>query len=133
MKTITVTVHEGENLGPIDPNWDWKAFAKQCGERDATSAWQAVLKLKPGDKVRSSHSECYWEVIQVGMYDGWPFWRPIPSYQCKGPLGTGDWHAFTWIRDVQPQRDWDKCTHGIAYSEPCQQCEDRKREATTPK
>jgi len=27
-------------------------------------------------------------VVHIGMYDGWPFWKPTPAIGWIGPLGT---------------------------------------------
>jgi len=27
-------------------------------------------------------------VVHVGMYDGWPFWKPTPAVGYIGPLGS---------------------------------------------
>lgn len=102
MKTKTVTVNEGELLGPIDPTWDEKAFSKtHLQGRDETKAWEAIQRLQVGQKVRSSHSHVFSEVMAVGMYDGWPWWFPVPSYCVRGPLG-GEWHPYYYIQSVQP-------------------------------
>jgi hypothetical protein len=42
-------------------------------------------------------------VIQVGMYDGWPFWKPIPSFQLAGPLGA-EWHPWYSLSGFEKMR-----------------------------
>lgn len=28
------------------------------------------------------------------MYDGWPYWRPMPAIQFVGPLNSAEWTFF---------------------------------------
>ena len=44
----------------------------------------------------------YREVLYVGMYDGWPYWRPVPSVLIRGVLGGAEWHAFSMVTDYEP-------------------------------
>jgi hypothetical protein len=34
------------------------------------------------------------------MYDGWPFWRPVPSVLIAGPFGA-EWHWFGAISEIR--------------------------------
>lgn len=89
MKTMNITVREGEWVGPIDWNYDFyqhrvnKHFIDQGidalkrFELDAATTWY----------FRPSRMTSY-EVVEVGMYDGWPFWRPTPAIGYRGPLGA---------------------------------------------
>lgn len=44
---------------------------------------------------------CWGEVLDVGMYTGWPHHRPIPSFYKHGPLG-GEWHPFYSLTGAEP-------------------------------
>lgn len=101
MKTKTVTVNEGENLGPIDPNWDYEGFKNNhLRGRNEDAAWEAIKSLGVGDIVTDIYSYSDKKVLAVGMYDGWPFWFPVPSVYLSGTLG-GEWHPFYYIRSVR--------------------------------
>lgn len=44
---------------------------------------------------------CGWgDVLDVGMYDGWPYWKPVPSVYSRGPLG-GEWHCFSMLSGAE--------------------------------
>lgn len=113
MKTRTVTVKEGELLGPVDYTYDFTGhfsglYPGNEGLR-ATKLQEAIETLKrleahPGEYEATTDGgwpRCGWgDVIAVGMYDGWPFWRPVPSVCIKGPLG-GEWSAVHCITGIK--------------------------------
>ncbi len=87
MKTRTVTVNEGEWLGPVDFAYD---FYQHGIHPDFVGMGIQVLReISEGDpsewKVLDGD---YWrDVYCVGMYDGWPFWKPTPAVLRSGVLG----------------------------------------------
>lgn len=100
MKVRTVEIREGELLGPVDPNYDYRQHCGVTRPVDVEKAWAIIKTLKVGDRVRVSHSDMPKEVIAVGMYDGWPYWTPTPAFRVACPVfGAGDWHTFTWLRE----------------------------------
>src|SRR5690242_7670995 len=111
MRYETQTVRVGEYLGPVDWNYDFaKHFERYCGtdalkaELCARSvAWLRLLEAKP-DAWRATTDtgspRCgVRPVLCVGMYDGWPYWRPVPSVQLDGVFGA-EWHSFDCITDI---------------------------------
>lgn len=119
MRTRTVTVREGENVGPIDWSYDFLShFASYCtsDERRADLCARSIEQLrtveerfKAGKKTLATTDGGWprfgWhEVVDVGMYDGWPYWKPVPSVMTRGPLG-GEWHAFSFITDIDTRTD----------------------------
>lgn len=34
------------------------------------------------------------EIIEICMYDGWPYWTPRPAICFIGPLKTAEWSFF---------------------------------------
>ena len=88
----------GEIVGPVDVNYDWASHGmypcdspEQRDER--IRAWKTMMStLKPGDKVWSH--QCERTVLDVGMYDGWPWWRPVPHISYIGPLGSVEYEVF---------------------------------------
>jgi hypothetical protein len=95
----TGKARRGTMVGPVDPDYDWlSGFASYCcsDERKAAMAAEAkdlMLSLKPGDEVVRS-GQFSKRVVEVGMYDGWPYWRPVPAVSYVGPLGSIEYAFF---------------------------------------
>ena len=51
---------------------------------------------------RYSQDDDTGEVLDVGMYDGWPYWKPVPSVFTRSALGGGEWHCFAMLTDYEP-------------------------------
>lgn len=94
MQTRTVTERVGEYLGPVD--WahpDLNGYPKESEILQSIEDRQnredkeedVFVVLKGYDRPR--------RVLVVGMYDGWPFWRPYPSVLVSGPFGS-EWTPF---------------------------------------
>lgn len=103
MKTRTVQVSEGENLGPIDWSYDFAShnWNRPGGGTNPECVAQAIESLRKIETwlVEGKAVEIYlysmWaKVLDIGMYDGWPYWRPVPSVCTETWLG-GEWHCFT--------------------------------------
>lgn len=103
----------GENMGPVDWSFDFsKGFETMCAneERRKESMDLAKANLRTaeeafriGKRVRVSCSGNFsYDVLDVGMYDGWPYWRPTPAVLCSSPLGgAGDWQFYYNIMHVE--------------------------------
>lgn len=116
MKTRTVVERIGENMGPIDWNYDFRShFNNMCtsdaGRDEACARKVAILRdvvdaIADGRRVSvQTHGDFGHEVLDVGMYDGWPYWKPTPSLFLSGPLG-GEWKCFanlTGMRIVETE------------------------------
>ena len=106
MKTRTVTEHIGEHLGPID--WSFFESEKSGSLNPATleAAKERLRQLEADPTAFVATTDGGWprvgwkEVLRVGMYDGWPYWRPYPSVQIAGTLGP-EWHSYHSITDIE--------------------------------
>jgi len=56
--------------------------------------------MDSGVQVYLAHSSVWKDAYSVGMYDGWPFWKPTPALLCSGTLGP-EWHFFYDLQDVR--------------------------------
>lgn len=115
MKTVQVTKREGECLGPLDWSFDFEAFYKpyyNCStlQRHAQMLQRALETLHTLEDHLGEYEattdggwpRCGWgEVIKVGMYDGWPWWRPVPSVCIRSWTGAGVWCSFASITDIR--------------------------------
>lgn len=116
MKTRTVTVREGEYLGPVDWDYDFRQhFNNYCcndGAKDELSrkAVEKFRMLEVGDSVDEGYGPR--EVLEIGMYDGWPWWRPVPHYLRNGTLGP-EWHPFYSIQEVRKKRPASSQSAGV--------------------
>ena len=116
MKTKTITVREGELLSPIDWDFDFREFFKpiypaECnGEEAHERHFQRAMTIlrmleKDSDKYEATTyggwPRCGWgSILHIGMYDGWPYWKPIPSVFISS-IFVGDWHPFYDITDIR--------------------------------
>lgn len=115
MKTITRTERVGEWLGPVDWTYDFRShFDNYCTSdagRDAECAKQMErlrkLVAEPDRYEVTTYGgwpRCGWgPIVRVGMYDGWPYWRPVPTVGYRTWLGveTTAFCGITNIRDVK--------------------------------
>jgi hypothetical protein len=85
--------------GPVDPDYDWLSGFANYGATDqrkremADRAKTLMLSLKSGDRVTSS-GQFDRVVVEAGMYDGWPYWKPVPAISYIGPLGGIEYDFF---------------------------------------
>lgn len=93
MRTYQTTVREGEDMGPID--WSHPtAVGKPDAWRDAE---QHPENYTYGDYGRT--------ILRVCMYDGWPYWRPMPAILYVGPMNSGEWAFFdSYGASINPRR-----------------------------
>jgi hypothetical protein len=82
VRTETVTVRVGENVGPVD--WD-HPIAK-----DKPPIWREA-EANPDGYIFGEYSR---SILAICMYDGWPYWEPRPAVQFIGPLGSAEWAFF---------------------------------------
>lgn len=114
MRYETKTVRIGENTGPIDWSYDFRSHFDCMGAsdeaKDATceqkTRWLRRIEadVRDGVPVRVTNYGGWprvgiYPVLEVGMYDGWPYWRPVPSVCVATRLGT-EWYSFSAITDV---------------------------------
>jgi hypothetical protein len=45
------------------------------------------------------------QIIEICMYDGWPYWKPTPAVHFVGPLNSWEWNFFdgygVWPSSIQ--------------------------------
>lgn len=109
MKTRQVTEYIGEDVGPVDWNYDFFShFSGFCGSDKESYCAKHVERLRllcNGEEWEATTyggwPRCGWgRVLKVCMYDGWPYWRPVPSVLTHGTLG-GEWHPFCAITNIR--------------------------------
>jgi hypothetical protein len=110
MRYETVTNRIGELLGPIDWTYDFSQHdwgPNRGGINPEVSRkldWLKELEASPQSYQATTDGgwpKVGWKrVIQVGMYDGWPFWKPTPSVQIAGALGC-EWHPWYSISAIE--------------------------------
>lgn len=102
--TRTVTERYGEHLGPIDYSLvDGIVFGKDVYKQSRAAALREIdTAFNNGKTVRATtHGGDCWmfcmqDVVAVGMWDGYPYWKPYPSVCLQGPLGA-EWQPFDSI------------------------------------
>jgi hypothetical protein len=113
MRTYTKTVREGEKVGEVDWSYNFRQhFNNYCMNeegRDEICAkvvqrFREIVDLHAAGKrvFATTDDGCpkfgFNEVLYVGMYDGWPYWSPVPSVLTYGTLGP-EWHSFCSLTD----------------------------------
>ncbi len=108
MRTFTKTHREGELLGPIDWSYDFLShFHGWSGNKEehCREAIERLRMLTEGEWEATTDGgwpRCGWgKVIAVGMYDGWPYWKPTPSVAIYGTYGA-EWACFSNIMGIRP-------------------------------
>ena len=107
MRTYQVTHREGENMGPIDWNHDfWQHFncygssndtKREIMERAIENLFAVEHKFRLGKLLVVREGDYWHDLLDVGMYDGWPYWKPMPAILIRGPLGGGEWRHFPCV------------------------------------
>lgn len=112
MKFRQETVREGELLGPVDYTYDFLSHFSGycCSDARKQEYCDAAVKLlreieaEPDAFLVTTDGgwpRCGWsKVVAVGMYDGWPYWRPVPSVARQTSLGM-EWCAFSSITSAE--------------------------------
>jgi hypothetical protein len=105
MKTRTITERVGEFLGPVDWAYDFTQHDWGQGKGGVNPELSAegakVIRAMAAEPDGWSFSPCgfsWCRVVHIGMYDGWPFWRPTPAIGYIGPLGSVEWAFFYRLR-----------------------------------
>lgn len=110
MRTYTQTVREGELLGPVDWSYSFPDhFSCFCLSTEdkadliwerINSLWQVVRLYDKGIALEVMTSGFWHPLLAIGMYDGWPFWKPTPALLVRGPLG-GQWDFYYELEDFR--------------------------------
>ena len=110
MRTFQETVREGENMGRIVKKYPWvEHYGNNCcsnkeKRRMANEARDRMFKIEKlflqGKKMEILYDGEYWrKLLDIGMYDGWPFWKPTPAVYLKHSLGGGEWRFYYEVND----------------------------------
>ena len=117
MRTETRTVRIGEKVGPVHWSYNFRSHFDSMGcseerkdERcERVTGWLRTIveHLEAGKPIKATtyggSPRCgIYPVVDVGMYDGWPYWRPTPSVLLQGPFGA-EWATFSTITDIYPE------------------------------
>jgi hypothetical protein len=103
MKFRQVTERIGEYLGPVDWDYDFNCCLSTMGEANVQKHIERFKQIELGDEVTTygGWPRIGWgEVLQIGMYDGWPWWKPTPSVLKVGVFG-GEWEPWHSITNVR--------------------------------
>lgn len=107
MRRYMQEVREGELLGPIDWNYDFLPhFSGYCcsdeGKLQMCEQRKRLLAQIEADPTmwRVNTSGFWHQLLAVGMYDGWPFWKPTPALLVSGPIGA-EWDFFYDLMDIE--------------------------------
>jgi hypothetical protein len=109
MKTVTRIERVGEYLGPVDWSYDFTSHDwgdghggvnPECSKQATEELQKLVALMEQGKTCTISLYGIEQRVLQVGMYDGWPFWEPTPSVLVATWLGS-EWHSWYSIRNVK--------------------------------
>lgn len=98
MKTYQKTVRVGEYLGPVDWSYDFNQHGVnpshvETGKKVLSLIEKWILE-NPNDEIWVTESGDFsHRVLQIGMYDGWPWWKPVPHVLTTGVLGP-EWKVF---------------------------------------
>lgn len=117
MRIETHTIRVGERVSDLDWSYDFrKHFNLMCcndaGKDRACEEAKDLLRkiekaLQEGRNVRATTDgglpRCgLHPVIDIGMYDGWPYWTPVPSVCTRGHFGV-TWHSFSSITEIEEE------------------------------
>lgn len=114
MKYRTVVERIGERLGDIDWSYDFASHAwgpnKGGMNPEQIPIYAQRLReleaaFKAGKKVGvTNYGDHFDPVIDVGMYDGWPAWKPTPSFCSTTWLGAcwHPWYSIGQLRIEEP-------------------------------
>jgi hypothetical protein len=108
MRSKQVTVFEGEPLGPIDWSYDFNAHSWDghggVNPEFISKAVEMLREIEHGDWLATTDGgwpKVGWKrVIAVQMYDGWPHWKPVPSFCIAGTCGP-EWHPFYSLAAIE--------------------------------
>ena len=92
----------------LDEAFDYSARSdlQSCHPDVLREGWETIRKMARSPEewwFRPSGFSSF-RVVQVGMYDGWPYWRPTPAIGYVGPLGRVEVAFFYNVREHKVSR-----------------------------
>ena len=113
MRTRTVIEYKGELLGPVDWSFDFShGVASMCSgpeykaerlTRYVELLWEIERRHLRGEQLDVCTNDYWHKLLHVGMYDGWPYWKPTPAVCVYGPLGPA-WDFYYELEAVRAAR-----------------------------
>ena len=85
MRTWTETHREGTDMGPID--WSHPKA------KDMPEIWREAEK-SPEAFALDTGNMTNRKIVALRMYDGWPYWVPMPAILTIGPMDSAEWLHF---------------------------------------
>lgn len=118
--TISDTRADGELLGPVD--WDYPFQLhdwEHGGSTNPSSVREGLERLRTLVAADEEGWLGGWEattdggwprigwgtVLAVGMFNGWPYRRPVPGVLIRTRLGA-EWSAFTSLSEIRRKTAW---------------------------
>lgn len=97
----------GEWLGPVDWTFDFEAEGNTSSDPDRNAKAIKMLHEVEDGLARGEQWYVYAygtrrKVLRVGMYDGWPYWKPVPTYLTDTWLGA---ETMRWYTPIGAYRD----------------------------
>jgi hypothetical protein len=108
--TETVTRRVGENIGEIPADYPFhESSSYPCNPETRIEKGQKILEIqklfREGKKISVFYDPIIGgDLLDIGMYDGWPYWKPTPAMLLSNWRGVGEWHFWTDIHyfEVKP-------------------------------
>lgn len=109
MRYETIMRPVGEDLGPVDWAYDFDVTGWDKGgslnPRLIAPLLEQFKKLESGEWMATTDGgwpRVGWKkVLKIAMYDGWPYWKPVPSVLLAGTLGC-EWYSWCSITEIEP-------------------------------
>lgn len=105
MRYETKSVAIGEKLGPIDWNYPFDEQGQGLRPEFIEERKERLRRCEAGEVEATTDGgfpKVGWgKVLDTGMYDGWPYWRPVPSVLIAHRTGGASWHSWGSITDVR--------------------------------
>lgn len=116
---ISASARHGECLGPVDWSYPFELHGwNHGGSTNPRSVREGVEKLRSLVAADEAGRLGEWEattdgdwprigwgvVLPVGMFNGWPYRRPVPGVLIRTRLGA-EWSSFTSLSSIRPRED----------------------------
>lgn len=109
MRNETRTVRVGERIADVDlahESFDEKPAGDLIAQADRIARFREMSEGIARGETWEATTDGGWprvgwgKVIDVGMYDGWPYWTPMPSFLLSSHLGGG-WHCWRMLSEAR--------------------------------
>ena len=114
MRTYKITKRIGEKVGDINKDYDiTKDVSHNHNKKELIKKLKSFLKaqklLKNGKKVKFLKGGYCEEVLDIGIYDGWPMWEKRPAIKYAHPIpgegmSSGYWYSYWHIDGFKDEK-----------------------------